>query len=146
MALARSYLSDGAAGLLLLAHRPRPSVLMIRRSWMVTYPLTWSMPAGALEPGEPAVDGALREAEEELGSLPDLELEETIVDAVSSHWSFHIVVATTPRARAIRADGVDAWEIDDVAWVDLEDVQDLDLHPRLRSFWPTVLARLEAIL
>lgn len=57
-----------AAGLLLFREDGR--LLLLRRSPELADGGTWSVPGGALEPGEEPLEAALREAREEMGSVP----------------------------------------------------------------------------
>lgn len=130
----------GAAGLLLTVPGPTPRVLLALRSAAVPHPHTWSVPAGALEAGEDPVDGALREAEEELGTLPPLTVCGRMADAVTPRWTFHTVIAITPEPVPIIPHGVDAWEIAGTRWVTPESGVRLPLHPRLRETWDRLMA------
>ncbi|WP_313438144.1 CoA pyrophosphatase [Novosphingobium sp.] len=60
-----------AAVLITLTERPRPGMLLLHRpSNMRAHPGQIAFPGGRLDPGETATEGALREAEEELGIHP----------------------------------------------------------------------------
>lgn len=60
-----------AAVLIALTERPRPGMLLLHRpSTMRAHPGQIAFPGGRLDPGETAVEAALREAEEELGIHP----------------------------------------------------------------------------
>lgn len=60
-----------AAVLITLTERPRPGMLLLHRpSTMRAHPGQIAFPGGRLDPGETAIEGALREAEEELGIHP----------------------------------------------------------------------------
>lgn len=60
-----------AAVLITLTERPRPGILLLHRpSTMRAHPGQIAFPGGRLDPGETAVEGALREAHEELGIRP----------------------------------------------------------------------------
>ncbi|WP_334182386.1 CoA pyrophosphatase [Novosphingobium sp.] len=60
-----------AAVLITLTERPRPGMLLLHRpSTMRAHPGQIAFPGGRLDPGETAVEGALREAHEELGIHP----------------------------------------------------------------------------
>jgi len=60
-----------AAVLITLTERPRPGMLLLHRpSTMRAHPGQIAFPGGRLDPGETAIEGALREAEEELGIRP----------------------------------------------------------------------------
>ncbi|MFK4873272.1 CoA pyrophosphatase [Novosphingobium sp. ZW T3_23] len=60
-----------AAVLITLTERPRPGMLLLHRpSTMRAHPGQIAFPGGRLDPDETAIEGALREAEEELGIRP----------------------------------------------------------------------------
>ena len=62
-----------AAVLLAITARPKPGLLMIHRpDEMRAHPGQVALPGGRLDPGEDAVEAALREAQEELGIDPAL--------------------------------------------------------------------------
>jgi 8-oxo-dGTP pyrophosphatase MutT (NUDIX family) len=123
----------GAAGLLL--HRDgthgRELLLQHRASWS-HHGGTWGTPGGALHAGEPPRLGALREVREELGLLPDDVLlgEQSIDD--HGGWAYTTVLARPARrieAGDLRLDG----ESDDVAWLPLDGLDEVDLHPGLAA-------------
>jgi 8-oxo-dGTP pyrophosphatase MutT (NUDIX family) len=134
----------GAAGLLLVrrsrAGEATHVVLQHRALWS-DQGGTWALPGGALQPGETAADGALREAHEEAG------IPREAVGVRGSHvlehpdWSYTTVIADelvhlTPVA-------TDAESVD-VRWVPLPEVDGLPLHPAFADAWPTLRARITA--
>ena len=121
----------GAAGLLL--HRSGPDgtevLLQLRAVWSHLGG-TWSTPGGALHPGEAAHEGALREAQEELGLLPD----DVVLGArsVDDHggWAYTTVLATPARSLEpadLRLNG----ESEGAAWFPVGDLRRVPLHPGL---------------
>src|SRR4029079_4720976 len=72
----------GAAGLL-LAHPTAGVLLQLRAEWS-HFGGTWGLPGGARKLDEPAVDAAIREADEEAGVPPGLVdvLAATVVDSL----------------------------------------------------------------
>lgn len=123
----------GAAGLLL--HRDGSAgtevLLQLRAVWS-HHGGTWGTPGGALHAGEAAHVGALREAEEELGLLPD----DVVLGArsVDDHggWSYTTVLATPARPLEpgdLRLNG----ESEGAAWIALGDLGRVPLHPGLAA-------------
>jgi 8-oxo-dGTP pyrophosphatase MutT (NUDIX family) len=138
----RHWGTAGAAGLLL--HRAGDDgaeVLLQHRAAWSHHGGTWGTPGGALHAGEAADAGALREAREELGLLPD----DVVLGArsVDDHggWSYTTVLARPARsieAADLRLDGESAG----VAWVPLVGLDRVPLHPGLAAS----LSRLRPLL
>jgi 8-oxo-dGTP pyrophosphatase MutT (NUDIX family) len=130
------YGQYGAAGLVLT--NADGHLLLARRSDYVHRPGTWAFPGGAVEPGESAAECAVREAEEELGLRGDaIMVTGTAPGLDHGVWRYTYVLATVaPAAPQIRFHL--NWETDDVAWVPLEQVSRLRLHPDLRTAWPNL--------
>jgi 8-oxo-dGTP pyrophosphatase MutT (NUDIX family) len=132
----------GAAGLLL--HRDGaygPEVLLQHRAEWSHHGGTWGTPGGALHADEDPADGALREAREELGLVPD----DVVLGArsVDDHggWSYTTVLARPARrieAAELKLDG----ESVGVAWIPLAAIDEVPLHPGLAGS----LARLRPLL
>ncbi|MDQ1083566.1 MULTISPECIES: NUDIX domain-containing protein [Microbacterium] len=123
----------GAAGLLAVDSE-RGVLLQHRVSWS-HFGDTWALPGGARHEGESARDGALRESAEEAG-VP--------VDAVQPHfesvldlgiWSYTTLVAdvTIPFEPVISDPESVA-----LAWVPVDEVEDLPLHPGFAVAWPSL--------
>jgi 8-oxo-dGTP pyrophosphatase MutT (NUDIX family) len=121
----------GAAGLLAL-DPDRRVLLQHRISWS-HYGDTWALPGGARHQGESARDGALREAGEEAG-VPADAVEprfESVFDA--GVWTYSTLegdvtepfdpVISDPESRAL-------------AWVPVDEVDALPLHPGFAASWP----------
>jgi 8-oxo-dGTP diphosphatase len=134
----------GAAGLLLFRRdasgRPSHVVLQHRAEWSDAGG-TWALPGGALQPGEPAVEGAIREAVEEAGlDRARLHvLSSTVLDHTT--WSYTTVVAETTGPQDPRATDAESVE---VRWVPLAAVASLALHPAFGQAWPRLLAVVDA--
>src|SRR3954449_525940 len=129
----------GAAGLL-LTDPGRTGVVLQKRSRMVHYGGTWSVPGGGIEGLEDPVRAALREAHEEAGIVPeDVTVVESILGTDHGDWSYTYVLAEAVRPDDPRLGT--SWEADRTAWVDLDRVSTRRLHPGLRADWPRLLVR-----
>lgn len=129
----------GAAGLLL--HRPGPGgvevLLQLRVEWS-HHGGTWGTPGGALHPAEPAADGALREAGEELGlRRGDVVLGPESVDDHGG-WSYTTVLATPAGALEPGDLELNA-ESDGVGWFALDAMAAVPLHPGLAASLPVLV-------
>ncbi|MCK9899759.1 NUDIX hydrolase [Parafrankia colletiae] len=133
----------GAAGVLLRAAAAdaadEPQYLLVLRHPRSHQGGTWALPGGALLPGESALDGALREAEEELGPLPP-HVPRGLAPAheyVDDHgaWAYTTVVLNVETAFEPAAAN---WETADWAWVSASQALALPLLPALRAAWPAL--------
>jgi 8-oxo-dGTP diphosphatase len=121
----------GAAGLLLA--RAGAVLLQLRAGW-AHHGGTWSLPGGARERGETAVETALREATEELG------LDRAVVDVRGSWlascggWTYETVLAV-PSPADVEIGLRDLAESAAHAWVDVDEVTRRRLHPAFREAW-----------
>ena len=120
----------GAAGLLLIKER---KILLQHRAPWVHNGDTWGIPGGARDSHESIEEAAAREAHEEVGIPVDS------FEAITTHtvnhdiWSYTTVIA---RAREnIRHDKHNE-ETLDMEWVDIDLVDDKNLHPAFEKAWP----------
>lgn len=127
----------GAAGL--AAVDPRRGVLLQHRVGWSHFGGTWALPGGALHQGESAIDGAIREAQEEAG-VP----EGAVVPRLT-----HVFDVGIWRYTTVVADVADPFEpvISDpeslaLRWVPVDEVGDLPLHPGFAAAWPSLRAQL----
>lgn len=98
---------------------------------------TWSCSGGALDEGESALDGALREASEEVGDPPlPLNVIGEYVFAPAGDWSYTTVVVAVPRPFG----GSLNFETADVEWVTPGDVARRPLHAGFAAAWPHLRA------
>lgn len=127
----------GAAGL--LAHdRARGILLQHRVAWS-HFGGTWGLPGGALHEGESALVGAVREAQEEAG-VPDGAVRPRFTRVLDLEvWSYTTVVAEvlTPFDPVISDPESVA-----LAWVPVDEVDALPLHPGFGGSWPALRALL----
>ncbi|GAB3042824.1 NUDIX hydrolase [Sediminivirga luteola] len=134
----------GAAGMLICD--PGRGVLLQHRVAWSAHGGTWGIPGGALDVGEDAVTGALRECHEEAG-VPRLDGAD--VRIIGTHvldkdvWSYTTVLAV---ARERLDEYVNDPESVELRWVPLGEVTDYPLHPGFAAAWPEHRARLEAEL
>jgi 8-oxo-dGTP pyrophosphatase MutT (NUDIX family) len=119
----------GAAGLL-LAERGRV-LLQLRAGW-AHQGGTWSIPGGARERGESAVQAALREAREEMSIRGrDVRVRSSYV-ATCGGWKYETVLAV-PAGGPVHLAHLS--ESDGHVWAAADEVGDLPLHPAFRKAW-----------
>jgi 8-oxo-dGTP diphosphatase len=134
---ARYWGRFGAAGLLLL-DRGKGVLLQHRVQWS-HFGGTWALPGGAIREGETAVDGALREANEEAGVPASAVrvLDSSVLDL--GVWTYTTIIAETIESfDAIIGDA----ESEALAWVPVDEVDSLPLHPGFASSWPSLIPKL----
>ena len=130
----------GAAGLLLVRRDlEQPHVLLQLRADWTHGGGTWALPGGALDSHETPEQAAIREAFEEAG----IESHHLEVKAVFSddhgNWRYDTVIAHTQGdAGAYLANP----ESSALAWVQLHEVIEHNLHPGLAASWPHVHQRI----
>lgn len=119
-----TYWGRQAAGLLLFSGN---RVLLTLRSEEVLEPGTWGVPGGAIHDGEIAYNGALREAQEELGPLPPhLVFGEVVYEDGSFRYTTFLARVTPENAKSWTP--MLNWENDDAQWIRVTDLPDDDLH------------------
>lgn len=127
----------GAAGL--LAIDPRLGVLLQHRVSWSHFGDTWALPGGARHEGESAVDGALRESQEEAG-VPDAAIRPRLLSVLDlGYWSYTTLVGdvVVPFEPTISDP-----ESRELAWVPADRIADYPLHPGFAASW----ARLQPLL
>ena len=120
----------GAAGL--LAHRDGAVLLQHRVEWS-HHGGTWGLPGGARNSAEDAVTAALREAAEEAAVDPAAVAVHGTYDDVHGRWAYTTVLAAATDALEPRPSGGESL---DVAWVAIDEVAALPLHPGFAASWP----------
>lgn len=134
----------GAAGLLL--RRPGAAgvdeVLLQHRAGWSHHGGTWGLLGGARHSGETAVAAALREAGEEGGLAPTGLDVHGRYDEMHGGWGYTTVLATAPVSTSARPTG---GESIDVAWVPVDEVTALPLHPGFADAWPSLRAALRPV-
>jgi 8-oxo-dGTP diphosphatase len=117
-------------------HRPTPetaTVMLQKRSMWSHEGGTWSCAGGALDEGESAYDGALREASEEVGLAPvNHRVLGDYVFAPATDWSYTTIVVEVHERFGASMN----FETDAVQWVPVQEVDTLPLHAGFLSAWP----------
>ena len=96
---------------------------------------TWSCPGGALDHGETAYEGALREASEEVGFAPPSAVllgEHVFAPAVDWSYTTVVVQVDEPFGEPLN------FETDAIEWLPVDEVDGRSLHPGFASAWPHV--------
>ena len=121
---------NGAAGILIL--RGHEILLQHRAPWVHNGD-TWGIPGGARDSHESTIEGAFREAVEETGI--DTELLTPLHTFTDDHgsWKYDTVIARA-------GEGLVAHEVNDesheVRWVQIDQVDQMALHPSFANSWP----------
>ncbi|BDZ66186.1 NUDIX domain-containing protein [Agromyces mangrovi Wang et al. 2018] len=127
----------GAAGLLL--HDPARGVLLQHRAEWSHHGGTWGIPGGARHEGEGPVDAAVREAGEEAG-VPGASVRVRFTSVVDlGFWSYTTVVAEATRPVEPVIGDAESLEL---AWVPVDRVDSLALHPAFAAAWPGLRERI----
>ena len=132
----------GAAGLLVVDRRGpgRPMVLLQHRAAWTADGGTWGIPGGARDSHESVVEAALREAHEET-ELPAEAIRvagDPFVDDRGG-WSYTTVFAELVSDVQVVAEE----ESEALAWVVVDEVDRLHLHPGFAASWPRLRDRLD---
>ena len=128
----------GAAGAVFL-HREgdQITVMLQKRSAMAHEGGTWSCAGGALDQGELPLDGALREAVEEVGTIPDpYFVKGEYIFRPALDWAYTTLVVEVNQRFGSSVN----FETDAVAWFDVADVDRLPLHAGFAAAWPHLRA------
>lgn len=116
------------------ARDPAGRILLVRRADT----LNWELPGGKVEPGESAIEASVREVAEETG----IKVTVTGLSGVYTDPG-HVMVYRNGEVRqqfslclhAISGSGQprpDYDEVIDAAWVDVEELEHLPIHPTMR--------------
>lgn len=132
----------GAAGVVFIVRFPDgPRVMLQKRSAFAHEGGTWSCAGGALDLGESALQGALREASEEVGEIPgDVTVLGETVFAPAADWSYTTFVVEVPCEFGASMN----FETDAIAWDTPDEVERRELHAGFAAAWPELRAIIEA--
>jgi 8-oxo-dGTP diphosphatase len=100
------------------------------------------MPGGARDSHESVLGAALREAAEECGVPPGRVRPRGIFTDDHGGWSYTTVLAEAADAFEVESDYD---ETEDVAWMPLQEVTQMALHPGFAEHWPELRAALETL-
>jgi 8-oxo-dGTP pyrophosphatase MutT (NUDIX family) len=133
----------GAAGAVFVVRfRDGPRVMLQKRSAMAHEGGTWSCAGGALEEGEDPLTGALREASEEIGTIPpDFTVLGSTVFAPADDWSYTTFVVEVPAEFGASIN----FETDAIAWDSPDEVERRPLHAGFAAAWPELRRIVEAV-
>lgn len=130
----------GAAGL--LVHDGSRGILLQHRADWSHFGGTWGLPGGARHEGESAIEGALREAQEE-AAVPEDAVQVLFTSVLDlGFWSYTTVVAQLVHPFEARMADPESIEL---RWVPVTEVADFPLHPGFGTAWPELRARLAAL-
>lgn len=128
--------AEGAAGLLLRhrGHDGQTRYLLQKRGPQVDNPNTHSIPGGALGKGETPEVGAVREAEEEMGVLPNFRSVDTHVSDCGG-WKYHTLIGDVDHKFDPPGDNN---EHGGAGWYTPQEISGLKLHPGFESSWADI--------
>ena len=132
----------GAAGVVFVVRFPDgPRVMLQKRSAFAHEGGTWSCAGGALDEGEDPLHGALREASEEVGQIPDgVTVLGSTVFAPADDWSYTTFVVEVPGEFGSSMN----FETDAVAWDTPDEVDRRALHAGFAAAWPALRQIIES--
>ncbi|MBF0817343.1 NUDIX domain-containing protein [Microbacterium paludicola] len=123
----------GAAGL--MAFDAERGVLLQHRVGWSHHGGTWALPGGALHQGEPAIDGALREASEEAG-VPSAAVRPRFTHVLDlGVWSYTTVVADVVEHFAGAVTDPESLAVE---WTSIDQVDQHPLHPGFAAAWTSL--------
>lgn len=105
------------------------TVLLLHRSDSVrAYPDTWASTGGGIEEGESLEQTAKRESKEEIGVLKGRKI-------AAFHDKFVMYIYKVGKPFDVRLND----EHTEHEWVELDEVEEYDLHPNFKKEWPKYL-------
>jgi 8-oxo-dGTP pyrophosphatase MutT (NUDIX family) len=134
----------GAAGLLIWApdSSGRQLVLLIHRAGWSHHGGTWGPPGGARDSHESAAEAAVREAAEECGAPPGAIRISGLLNDDHGGWSYQTLIAEAAEPFQVLPGSREATQ---TAWVPVDEVASLPLHPGFAAVWPVIRAALAPV-
>jgi len=132
----------GAAGVVFVVRFPDgPRVMLQKRSAKAHEGGTWSCAGGALDLHEEPLAGALREASEEIGPIPEgIAVWGSVVFRPADDWSYTTFVVAVPSEFGASMN----FETDAVSWDSPDEVERRALHAGFAAAWPELREIIEA--
>jgi 8-oxo-dGTP diphosphatase len=137
----------GASGIALIYNN---KILLQHRAAWVHNGDTWGIPGGARDSDETAIESALREAKEEIGI--DTNKIKVLAEFLDNHgtWSYTTIISTLADGHGeelsqLAHPSLHNEETKDLAWFDMNEVEQLNTHPSFAKSWPKLLAEIQKI-
>lgn len=112
-------------------------VLLLKRSASDSHHAgKWGIPGGKVESGETSIDGATRESKEECGNLEGTRFDSLVRKDGSFTWTTYFYKINAPFDCKLSK------EHDDYEWVNIEDVDRKNLHPKFKEEWTSCKKRI----
>lgn len=108
-------------------------VLLLKRDKKSDYPHHWCLPGGKAKKGESPIDTAKRESEEECGHSEGTRLDDFHSQDGSHH--FYSFLFSVPKEFNVKL----SHEHEESHWFPIDQVENLNLHPKFKESWPTYL-------
>jgi 8-oxo-dGTP pyrophosphatase MutT (NUDIX family)/2'-5' RNA ligase len=101
---------------------------------------SWGMPGGSTHVGEAGPAAAVREATEEIGTLPSLSVRAVLDHVDPDGVKVYLYLCEAGSVFTPQMDGSTPQETRGVAWFRRKEVGDLDLAPKFRDDWDHIIA------
>ena len=98
---------------------------------------TWAIPGGKVEKGESYLDAARRESIEECGKVLGNRIEDFQSRDGAHHFYTYLYSVSKPFECELSKEH-SKWK-----WVNLNEVEKMNLHPRFKESWPTFLRAIQ---
>ena len=116
-------------------------VLLQRRSLYSHDGGTWSCAGGALDELEDPLEGALREAWEEIGPIPTHRVVGSFVFQPATDWAYTTFVVQVDE----QFDTMPNFESEEITWIAIDSVPQLSLHRGFSAAWSHLAALVQSV-